>query len=262
MATNGQSPDAGTAVITGGASGIGRATARLFAERGWKVLFTDIAPGGKDVETEVKDAGGEAIFVQGDVSDPEHAASLVATGTEAFGDFDVLFNCAGIIRPGTIVEAPQEDWDRTIATNLTGQYVMAKAFVPSLRRQGSGVIINVTSTAAVLGIDGLVAYCASKAGVLGLTQALAAELASDNIRVIAVSPGTVDTAMPRAALKGLEDPEGQGVALFTTHQAIKRVIQPEEVARLVLFLVSDDASCMTGNRIDFDAGWVATQDAH
>ena len=252
------------ALITGGASGMGRATSELLASEGANVLIVDPNEQGTEVERAIKDAGGSALYVNADASDPEQVGAALDAGLEAFGgSIDILFNCAGIIRPGTLEESSLEDWNRVLACNLTAQWVTSKAVVPQMRAAGKGgVIINMTSAAGMLGIDGLASYCASKAGVLGLTKSLAAELAPDNIRAIALSPGTVDTAMPRAALEGLDDPEGLGVALFTTHQAIKRVIQPEEVARMVRFLVSEDASLITGSRIDFDAGWVATQDAH
>jgi glucose 1-dehydrogenase len=251
------------ALITGGASGQGRATAELLAEEGANVLFIDVSEQGSEVEKKIKDAGGNALFVKADAGDPEQVGAAVDAGLEAFGGFDILFNCAGIIRPGTLEDSTIDDWNSVITCNLTAQWVTSKALVPHMRAAGKGgVIINMTSAAGMLGIDALASYCASKAGVLGLTRALAAELAPYDIRAIALSPGTVDTAMPRAALEGLDDPEGLGVALFTTHQAIKRVIEPEEVARMVRFLVSEDAFFITGSRIDFDGGWVATQDAH
>jgi NAD(P)-dependent dehydrogenase (short-subunit alcohol dehydrogenase family) len=251
------------ALITGGGSGMGRATCELLAQEGANVLLLDLNEQGGEVEEAIKAAGGNALFVRADASDPEQVEAALDAATEAFGGFDILFNCAGIIRPGTLEESTLEDWNRVLACNLTAQWVTSRAIVPRMRAAGNGgVIINMTSAAGMLGIEGLASYCASKAGVLGLTRSLAAELAPDNIRAIALSPGTVDTPMPRAALEGVEDPEGLGVALFTTHQAIKRVIQPEEVARMVRFLVSEDASLITGSRIDFDAGWVATQDAH
>lgn len=252
------------ALITGGASGMGRATCELLASEGANVLIADLNDEGAAVEEAIKAKGGNALFGKVDASSPEQVEELVNSGVDAFGkNFDILFNCAGIIRPGALGDTTIDDWNAVLAANLTAQWVTSKALVPLMREAGNGgVIINMTSAAGMLGIDSLASYCASKAGVLGLTRALAAELAADNIRAIALSPGTVDTPMPRAALEGLEDPEGLGVALFTTHQAIKRVIQPEEVARMVMFLVSDDAALITGSRIDFDAGWVATQDAH
>ncbi|HVP49268.1 MAG TPA: glucose 1-dehydrogenase [Bryobacteraceae bacterium] len=241
------------ALVTGGASGIGRATAELFAREGARVAVADYsADGGNDTAKAIKAAGGEAIFIQVDVSDSAQVARMVDTVLQAYGRIDVLFNGAGIHRFGTVLETDEQTWNRVISVNLTGTYLCCRAVLPHMIHQGGGSIINTSSTVGVHdAAANIVAYAASKGGVTLFTKAIAIDHAKQGVRVNALVPGATDTPMIRDtfapdALKALADSHPVG-----------RLGRPEELAKAVLFLASDDASFVTGSAMFVDGGQTA-----
>jgi len=239
------------ALVTGGASGIGRATAELFAREGARVTVADYVDG-RDTVQAIQTAGGEAIFVQVDVSDSGQVAKMVDATIQAYGRIDVLFNAAGILYYGTVVETDEQAWNRVLSINLTGTYLCCRAVVPHMIRQGGGSIINVSSTAGAHdAIPNAAAYVASKGGVTMLTKAMAVDHARQGVRVNALVPGATDTPMIRKVLT----PEAMD-GLADQHP-IGRIGRPEELAKAVLFLASDDASFVTGSAMYVDGGQTA-----
>jgi NAD(P)-dependent dehydrogenase (short-subunit alcohol dehydrogenase family) len=240
------------ALITGGASGIGRATAELFAREGARVAVADYSNDGRDTVQAIKTAGGEAVFVPVDVSDSGQVARMVEAALQAYGRIDVLFNGAGILYYGTVLETDEQAWNRVISINLTGTYLCCRAVVPHMIRQGGGSIINVASTVGAHdACANAVAYVTSKGGVTLFTKAMAIDHARQGVRVNALVPGATDTPMIRKALT----PEALE-ALAASHP-IGRLGRPEELAKAVLFLASDDASFVTGTAMYVDGGQTA-----
>ncbi len=241
------------ALITGAGGGIGRATALLFAREGAKVAVADFVPeGGQETVKMIKEAGGEAAFVEADVSKSADAQRMVSRTVESFGKLDILFNNAGIQSKFLMTaDTPEEVWDRILATNLKGVFLGCKSAIPVMLKQGGGVIISTASAAGVIGLPGTGAYGASKAGIIGLTRTMALEYADRNIRVNCISPGTIMTAMSPGAI----DPEN--VPPFHQSQAMRRFARPEEVATVALYLASDDSSFVTGTNTVVDGGYTA-----
>jgi len=250
------------ALITGAASGIGRATALLFAQEGAKVMCADIdGEGARATAQEIAARGGEAAHVQADVSQEEDARRMVQATVERFGRLDVLFNNAGVESAMPLTEVPEEEWDRVIGVNLKGVYLGCKYAIPEMLKTGGGAIVNTASGAGLLGVAGLTTYCASKGGVVLLTKALAVEWARAGIRVNAVCPGVIRTPMVERAIERGDMGRGQDREevwrrLGEVHP-MGRYGQPEEVARAVLFLASDEASFITGVALPVDGGWSA-----
>ncbi len=241
------------ALITGAGGGIGRATALLFAREGAKVAVADfVSAGGQETVKMIKEAGGEAAFVEADVSKSADAQRMVSRTVESFGRLDILFNNAGIQSKFLMTaDTPEEVWDRILATNLKGVFLGCKSAIPVMLKQGGGVIISTASAAGVIGLPGTGAYGASKAGIIGLTRTMALEYADRNIRVNCISPGTIMTAMSPGAI----DPEN--VPPFHQSQAMRRFARPEEVATVALYLASDDSSFVTGTNTVVDGGYTA-----
>jgi NAD(P)-dependent dehydrogenase (short-subunit alcohol dehydrogenase family) len=242
------------ALITGGNSGIGRATARLFAAEGAQVMIAarDAAKGA-DTLAQIKALGGQAQFVTCDVRQPEDCRKAVAATTAAFGRIDILFNNAGIVPLGTVVDTSLEIWDDLLATNVSGVFYMCRAVLPVMIAQGHGVIVNNGSDWSVVGGQNAAAYCASKGAVALLTKAMALDHARQGIRVNAVCPG--DTYVERwdARLKPGQTREEylSGIGgLFP----LGRVANSDEIAKAVLFLASDESSYMTGQLLLVDGG--------
>ena len=239
------------ALVTGGASGIGRATAELFAHEGARVAVADNTDGRNTVQA-IQTAGGEAIFVSVDVSDSGQVARMVETTLQAYSRIDILFNGAGILYYGTVLETDEQAWNRVISINLTGTYLCCRAVLPHMIRQGGGSIINVASTVGAHdACANAVAYVTSKGGVTLFTKAVAIDHAKQGVRVNALVPGATDTPMIRNALT----PEALE-ALAASHP-IGRLGRPEELAKAVLFLASDDASFVTGTTMYVDGGQTA-----
>ena len=246
------------ALITGAASGIGRASAFLFAREGAKIAAVDIDGAGAEVTaTRIRDGGGQAIAVVGDVSASGDAERMVAATVEAFGGLHVLFNNAGIFRHGTVVETEEAEWDRVLAVNLKGVFLVSKYALPRMIAGGGGVIINTASTAGVNAFYNQAAYDASKGGVVLLTKQMALDYARYAIRVNCLIPGLVDTAQSRGAIASLGDP-AQGEELWAKITGpIGRVGTADELAKAALFLASDDSSYMTGAPLIVDGGLTA-----
>ena len=240
------------ALVTGASAGIGRATAKLFSAEGAKIVVgARRADELARLVAEIEAAGGNAAALAGDVRSEIYAQSLVALAVERFGRLDVAFNNAGMLgESGPSTAVSEAGWNEAIATNLTGSFLGAKHQIAQMLKQGGGsVIFTSTFVGYSFAFPGVAAYAASKAGLIGLTQALAAEIGPANIRVNAVLPGAVDTAMYRAMNN---TPESQ--AFITNLHALKRVATPEELARSVLYLASDDAAFVTGTATLVDGG--------
>ncbi len=242
-----------TALITGAASGIGRATAVLFGKEGAAVVVHDIRADGQSTADAIIAAGGQAVFVQGDVTRAADCQSTVDKALAAFGGLHILVNNAGIIRRASVVDTTEEEWDRVMAVNVKSVFLLSKAAIPVMARAGGGVIVN---TASGWGIDGgkdAASYCASKAAVVNLTRAMALDHADQNIRVNCVCPGDTDTPMLREEARQL----GQDVKGFLARSAerpLGRMGRPEEIARVMLFLASDASSYVTGTALVVDGG--------
>lgn len=242
-------------LVTGGASGIGKATALAFASAGARVVVADIdAREGEATVARIRERKGEALFVRTDVSQSEQVTALVGSTIAAFGRIDCAFNNAGTegVMASTI-ECTEENWDRILAVNLKSVWLCMKNELPHMLRQGSGSIVNCASIAGLVGFAAAPAYTASKHGVVGLTRAAALENAKLGVRVNAVCPGLIRTAMIERATGGKPEVEAQ----FLASQPIGRMGTPEEVASAVLWLCSEGASLMTGQAIAVDGGWVA-----
>jgi len=247
------------AIITGAGSGIGRATAILMAKEGAKVLVVDVNDkGGQETVDAIRHDGGQAFFSRADVSKPADCEKMVKTALREYGKLDILFNNAGVVHVGTITETSEEDWDRVLDINLKGVFLASKYAIPEMLRTGGGAIVNTGSIYGNLGAGSYSAYCASKGGVINLTRALAMEYAEKNIRVNCVCPGSVMTAMLQQEIDILapDNPEEQK-RRFAQMQPIHRIASPEEIAKVVLFLSSDDASNMTGASVNVDGGFSA-----
>lgn len=240
------------AIITGASAGIGRATAKLFAAEGAKLVVG--ARRQSELDTllaEIRAEGGEAVALAGDVRSEEYAKALVALAVERFGRLDVAFNNAGIMgEGGPSTGVSEAGWNEAIAINLTGSFLGAKHQIAQMLKNGGGsVIFTSTFVGHTFAFPGTAAYAASKAGLIGLTQALAAEYGPHGVRVNSILPGAVDTAMYRTKN---DTPEAQ--SFVTNLHALKRVASPEELARSVLYLASDDSSFVTGTASLVDGG--------
>lgn len=243
-------------LVTGGASGIGRATAMAFARQGAKVVLADlVVDGGEEVVRLIKEAGGEAIFVKCDVSKTAEVEAMINKAVETYGRLDYAFNNAGIegdIAP--VAECTEENWDRVIAVNLKGVWLCMKYEIRQMLKQGRGAIVNMSSVSGLVGDPDHPAYGASKHGVSGLTKAAALEYARAGIRVNAVCPAAIRTPMIERTLQA--QPELSWQSLASGHP-MGRIGEPEEVAEGVLWLCSDAASFITGHLLVLDGGLIA-----
>ncbi len=247
-----------TVIITGGTSGIGEAAARLFAKQGARVVIgaRSQAKGEAIVEAIQSEGRGEALFIKTDVSIPAEVDNLVEAAVKQFGSLDVLYGNSGILLTGTAPETSLEDWRRTIDVNLSGQFYLAKYGIPKLVESGGGVIIFTASELGTVGISNGVAYCASKGGVINMTRAVAIDCAPLGIRVNCLCPGPVETPMLREWIEESPDPKALEEAQ-TKPVLMKRFGTPEEIARIALFLASEDSAFMTGSIVIADGGATA-----
>lgn len=241
--------DGRTALVTGGAGGIGLAIARQLAEGGARVVLVDLERQALDVAAASLAEPRHHLALAVDVTRPAGVEQAVATVLEATGRIDILVNSAGVALLEPAGEVSEAAWERTLAVNLTAPLLLAQAVAPAMRRQRHGRIINLASQASVVALSRHAAYCASKAGLVGLTRVLALEWASDGITVNAISPTVVDTPLGRKAWAGQV---GEAMrALIPTG----RFAQPEEVARLAVFLAGMHAGMLTGENIVIDGGY-------
>jgi meso-butanediol dehydrogenase / (S,S)-butanediol dehydrogenase / diacetyl reductase len=242
------------AIITGGNSGIGRASSILFAREGAKVVVAARnASNGAKVVKEIEDAEGEALFVKTDVSKSEDARALVEKTIAAYGRVDILFNNAALSPVGTVLTTTEEEWRAVIDTNINGTFLCTRYAIPHMIKQGGGSIINTGSINSMMAMRDEAAYDASKGGVLMLTRATALDFAKDNIRANCILPGAIETPMLRDILGQASDPEAAESELVRKH-ALARIGTPEEVAKVALFLASDDSSFVTGAAYAVDGG--------
>jgi NAD(P)-dependent dehydrogenase (short-subunit alcohol dehydrogenase family) len=238
------------AIVTGAASGIGREVTRLLAERGVAVVAVDVA-------ASVGELAGEGVApVEGDASKADTAERAVAAAVERWGRLDVLVNNAAMILYKGILDTDDEEWDRLLAVNVRSMFVHCRAAIPVMQRAGGGAIVNTASISGVVGLAGQGAYAASKGAVVMLTRQLAVEFAPAKIRVNAVAPGAVDTPFLRRYVDAQEDP-GAVMEAIASHHPLGRVADPQEIARAILFLASDEAAFVTGTVLMVDGGYTA-----
>lgn len=241
------------AIITGAASGIGKATAKLFAEHGAKVVVADIdEDGGNQTVTDIQSVGNEAIFVQTDVTIKADTDQMVAQTLKYYGKLDTLLNSAGIAMRLPVAELPEEDWHRCLDVNLNGVFLCAKAAIPAMQKNGGGSIINMSSIYGIVGADVRAAYVASKGAVTNLTRGMALDYAEDNIRVNCICPGFVETPLVAGVIKTPEEYQ----KLANKHP-MRRLGQPEEIAYGALYLASDESAFVTGIALPIDGGYTA-----
>ena len=241
-------------IVTGAASGIGRATALLFAENGAKVVVSDVSPAGEEISDQIIRKGGEALFTLCDVSDSQQVESMVNACISRFGRLDMAFNNAGI--EGTqerIHEAHENNWEKVISVNLKGVWLCMKHQIPRLLANGGGNIVNTSSVAGKIGMPGIAPYVASKHGVIGITKTAALEYAQSNIRINAVCPGVIETPMVEHYCQGKKETYNQ----LKAAEPVGRFGKPDEVAQVVYWLCSPDSSFITGDAINVDGGWLA-----
>ena len=245
------------ALVTGGSSGIGRATAQVFAREGAKLVVADMdEDGGQQTVHGITEQGGEATFVRADVTAAAEVEALISQAVSTYGRLDCAYNNAGVTQrdyPPTD-EYPLEDWHRVLAVNLTGVWLCLKYELAQMRKQGSGAIVNTASIAGLVGIAGRSAYVASKHGVVGITKTAALEYASQGIRVNAVCPGYVRTPMVDYVIRH-QGPELE--AQIVAREPVGRLGRPEEIAETVVWLCSDAASFITGHAMAADGGFMA-----
>lgn len=248
------------ALITGGATGIGRSTAILLSQKGAKLVLADVSDEGNNTAEEICNAGGEAVFVRGDVSIASDVTNIVSVVENTYGRLDILHNNAGVLRISDNVSTTNEsDWDLTMNVNLKGVFLVSKYSIPLLKNNGGGAIVNTASMAGwSVGMAGLAAYCASKAGVVGLTKCMSIELAKYNIRVNCICPGTIDTSLYTTQFLqsgGTQQELDDGQKSLSSLIPQGRYGTPEEIAKAVLYLCSSESSYVNGQALVVDGGF-------
>jgi len=245
------------ALITGGSSGIGEATAKLFAREGAKVVVADIqAEGGQRVAAAIQAEGAEAAFVRADVSREDDAKQMVEFTVARYGRLDVLFNNAGVESPKPEVETSEAEWDRIMAVNAKGVFLGTKHAIAAMRRSGGGSIINTSSIFGLIGSPGFAAYHASKGAVRLFTKSTALAHAKEGIRANSIHPGVIETPMLREVIAHEANPE-RARQEWMKGEPIGRFGTPEDIAYGALYLASDESSFVTGTELVIDGGWTA-----
>ena len=242
-------------LLTGGTSGMGAASVEAFAQSGANVVFAGRSQSrADDLLERIAPSGVDAYFVAGDITDPAYCLHLLEETRSLLGTPDIVVNSAGVIHHATADETTDEQWMDTFAVNVHGMFYVCRSAIPAMREKGGGVIINIASDAALSGSRHLVAYCASKGAVLQMTRAMALDHAGDNIRVVAVCPGDVDTAMLRGEFRDRGIRLEQGLSESAAGVPLNRVCSAEEIADMVLFSASDSARFITGYPLVVDGG--------
>ncbi|HWK22230.1 MAG TPA: 3-oxoacyl-[acyl-carrier-protein] reductase [Ureibacillus sp.] len=241
--------DGKTAVVTGASRGIGRAIALQLAKEGANVVvnFSGSEQKAAQVVEEIQGLGAQAIAVQANISDSESVQQLMNASLEQFGSIDILVNNAGITRDNLLMRMKEDEWDDVINTNLKGVFLCTKVVTRQMMKQRAGRIINISSIVGVMGNAGQANYVAAKAGVIGLTKTVARELASRNILVNAIAPGFITTEMTETLPEDVK-------SSMLSQIPLAKLGQPEDIAKAVVFLASDDASYMTGQTLHIDGG--------
>jgi len=242
------------AIVTGARRGMGKIHALALAKRGAKVVVSDISlKDCKKVMREIEKIGGGALAIKCDISQKREVEEMVKKTVKKFGKIDILINNAGILQRKPFLKLTEEEWNKTIDINLKGYFLCSQVVAKEMIKQKSGgVIVNVASVAAIKGFKNLSHYCASKGGIVVLTEAMALELAPYNIRVNAIAPGRINTAMDDTLKK---EPKTREKIL--SQIPLHRIGNPEEVSNLVIFLASDEVSYITGSTVVIDGGWMA-----
>jgi len=248
-------PTKKVAIVTGAGSGIGLATARRLAHDGCNVVVADVRDASRET-SEIATRGGMALFVRTDVSLARQAAALVNKAVGAFGRLDILVNNAGIDLAKKVTDTTEEEWDRLMSVNLKGVFLCSRAAIPVMERTGGGVIVNVASELGLVGGSEVAAYAASKGGVVQLTKAMAIDHAESGIRVNCVAPGPVATPLLERIIQSSSDPSAERASIVDK-TLLKRLARPEEIANVIAFVASDEASYMTGAVVVVDGGWTA-----
>jgi len=246
------------AIITGAGSGIGAATAVIFAKEGARVVIADIEKNkGMDTANLIKSNNGEAIFVQVDLTAADSIKKMVISTIETYDRLDILVNNAGIYLQANAVDTSEKDWNRIMDVNLRGVFLCCKYSIPEMIKGGKGgVIVNVGSEAGIVGIKNQVAYNVSKGGIIALTRSMAVDFATQNIRVNCVCPGTTETTLVKEALSKASDPEKARRELEMVRPA-NRLGRPEEIAYGILYMASDESPYATGTILSIDGGYTA-----
>jgi len=242
------------ALITGGASGIGAETARVFAREGALLVIADInSQAAGEMVTEITGSGGQAIAAKVDVTNAAQAEAAIARCVDAYGKIDILFNSAGIVIEGDVVDLSEADWDKVMDVNVKGTFLMCKYAIPEMTKNGGGVIVNVGSIQSFAANSVSCVYTASKAAILTLTRNIAVKYADQNIRANTVCPGDCETPLMTALFA-----ENQGMReRITAKYPMGRMAQPIDIANAVLFLASDEACFATGTELTIDGGFLA-----
>jgi NAD(P)-dependent dehydrogenase (short-subunit alcohol dehydrogenase family) len=248
--------DGKVAIVTGAASGIGRATAVALAHEGARVALADIdEPGGSEASEEIRQANGVAIFQRTDVGSTDDVRDLVQAAVGRFGRLDILVNNAGVAIGGSVTESSEEDWNAVLNVNLTSMWRGMHFAIPEMLENGGGSIVNTSSVQGSVGFAGWAGYAASKGGIDALTRQVAVDYAPQNIRVNAVIPGTILTPMNERIVR--ESPNGAEIeAGWLAMHPVNRLGKPEEVANAIVWLASDEASFVTGETLRVDGGMI------
>jgi len=245
------------AIITGAGSGIGRATAMLFAQEGAKVVVVDYAPeGGQETVEMIRRNGGKAVFVETDVSKAAAVEKMVQAAVDMYGKIDILFNNAAVTIPASVVDATEAVWDKTMDIDLKGVFLPSKYAIPHMIEGGGGSVINTASMCGLVASPNQAPYSAAKGGVIALTRQMAIDYATHNIRVNSICPSEVRTPMFLGFINRAPDPEKKMQELIA-RIPLGRVAEPEEIARAALFLASDESSYVTGVTLPVDGGLTA-----